>query len=45
MQIRNRIAQVFKLRFHINLTYINKYDKCHILLQNVKVTLLTQIKV
>lgn len=45
MQVKNRIRYVFELRFHIFLTIKMKYDKCHILLGNVKVTLLTQIKV
>ena len=45
MQIKNRIVYVFEVCFHIDLTDISKYDKCHILLQNVKVTLVTQIKV
>ena len=45
MQIKNRIVYVFEVCFHIDLTDIIKYDECHILFKNVKVTLSTQIKV
>lgn len=41
---KNRIEDDLVFTSHL-FNKSNKYDKCHILLQNVKVTLLTQIKV
>lgn len=41
---KNRIEDALVFSSHI-FNKNNKYDNCHILLGNVKVTLLTQIKV